>query len=64
MWLRTKSLEKSKSRPTTIELSFNKGDIIAINNKKMSPSKNITLFKYLSWLIMALEEMILLKIDM
>ena len=39
MWLRTKSLEKSKSRPTTIELSFNKGDIIAINNKKMSPSK-------------------------
>jgi argininosuccinate synthase len=39
MWLRTKSLEKSKSRSQTIELSFRNGDISAINGKKMSPSK-------------------------
>ena len=39
MWLRTKSLEKSKSRSQTIELTFHRGDIVSINNKKMSPSK-------------------------
>ena len=39
MWLRTKSLEKSKSRPQTIELTFHRGNIVSINNKKMSPSK-------------------------
>ena len=39
MWLRTKSLEKSKSRSELLQLTFNKGDIVAINNKKMSPSK-------------------------
>ena len=39
MWLRTKSLEKSKSRPQIVELTFYKGDITAINNRKMKPSK-------------------------
>ena len=39
MWLRTKSIEKSKSKPQTITLSFDKGDISAINGKKMKPSK-------------------------
>ncbi|MEC8078235.1 MAG: argininosuccinate synthase [Pseudomonadota bacterium] len=39
MWLRTKSLEKSKSRSQTIELTFHRGNIVSINNKKMSPSK-------------------------
>ena len=39
MWLRTKSLEKSKSRPQVVELTFYKGDITAINNRKMKPSK-------------------------
>ena len=34
MWLRTKSLEKSKSRAQILDLTFNKGDIIAINEKK------------------------------
>ena len=39
MWLRTKSLEKSKSRPQVVELTFYKGDITAINNRKIKPSK-------------------------
>jgi len=39
MWLRTKSLEKSKSRSQTIELTFHRGNIVSINNNKMSPSK-------------------------
>ena len=39
MWLRTKSIEKSKSKPQTITLSFDKGDVYAINGKKMNPSK-------------------------
>jgi argininosuccinate synthase len=39
MWLRTKSIEKSKSKPQTITLSFDKGDVSAINGKKMNPSK-------------------------
>ena len=39
MWLRTKSLEKSKAKSQLIQLTFDKGDIVAINNKKMSPSK-------------------------
>ena len=34
MWLRTKSLEKSKSKPQRIDLTFNKGDITEINGKK------------------------------
>ena len=34
-----KSLEKSKSRAQILELTFNKGNIIAINDKKMKPSK-------------------------
>ena len=38
MWLRTKSLEKSKSKPQRLDLTFNKGDITEINGKKMSPS--------------------------
>ena len=39
MWMRTKSIEKSKSRPQRLILTFYKGDIVAINNKKMSPAK-------------------------
>ena len=38
MWLRTKSLENSKSKPQRLDLTFTKGDISAINDKKMSPS--------------------------
>ena len=38
MWLRTKSLENSKSKPQRLDLTFNKGDITAVNGKKMSPS--------------------------
>ena len=38
MWLRTKSLENSKSKPQRLDLAFTKGDISAINGKKMSPS--------------------------
>ena len=39
MWMRTKSLEKSKSKSQSIVLTFYKGDITAINNKKMTPSR-------------------------
>ncbi len=39
MWLRTKSIEKSKSKPQTITLSFDKGDVSAINGKNMNPSE-------------------------
>lgn len=39
MWLRTKSIDKAKNKSQTVELMFNKGDLISINNKKMSPAK-------------------------
>ena len=39
MWMRTRSIEKSKSKPQGLVLTFNKGDIVAINNKKMTPSR-------------------------
>ena len=38
MWLRTKSLENSKSKPQRLDLTFTKGDVSAVNGKKMSPS--------------------------
>ena len=38
MWLRTKPLENSKSKPQRLDLTFTKGDISAVNGKKMSPS--------------------------
>ena len=38
MWLRTKSLENSKSKSQRLDLTFTKGDISAVNGKKMSPS--------------------------
>ena len=38
MWLRTKSLENSKSKSQHLDLTFTKGDISAVNGKKMSPS--------------------------
>ena len=38
MWLRTKSLENSKSKPQRLDLTFTKGDISAVNGKKMSSS--------------------------
>ena len=39
MWMRTKSIEKSKPKPQRLILTFNRGDIVAINNKKMTPSR-------------------------
>ena len=36
VYSRTKSLEKSKSRPQVVELTFYKGDITAINNRKIN----------------------------
>ena len=39
MWRWTVSPEKAASKPQTLELTFSKGDIVAINGKKMSPAK-------------------------
>ena len=39
MWMRTKSLENSKSKPQSLILSFTKGDVTAINKRKMTPAK-------------------------
>jgi argininosuccinate synthase len=38
MWRWTVSPEKAPNKPETIELTFAKGDIVAINSKKMSPA--------------------------
>lgn len=39
MWRWTVSPEKAPNKAETIELTFAKGDIVAINGKKMSPAK-------------------------
>jgi argininosuccinate synthase len=38
MWRWTVSQEKAPNKPETLELTFVKGDIVAINGKKMSPA--------------------------
>ena len=39
MWLRTKSINKTPNQSDTINLTFKKGDIVEINNQKLSPAK-------------------------
>ena len=39
MWRWTTSPEKASNKPETIELTFSKGDIVAVNGKKMSPAR-------------------------
>ncbi len=39
MWLRTKSINKTPNQSDTINLTFKKGDIVKINNQKLSPAK-------------------------
>ena len=48
MWLRTKSLENSKSKPQRLDLTFTKGDISAVNGKKMSPSNVLHLLNIMA----------------
>ncbi|MEK6772116.1 MAG: argininosuccinate synthase, partial [Pseudomonadota bacterium] len=38
MWRWTVSPEKAPNKPTYVELSYEKGDIVAINSKKLSPA--------------------------
>ncbi|WP_178861630.1 argininosuccinate synthase [Thiomicrorhabdus cannonii] len=45
MWLWTVSPEKAPDQPTYLELTFEKGDIVAINGEKMSPA---TVMEYLN----------------
>ena len=42
MWRITASPEKAPNKPEYIELSYAKGDIVAINGKKLSPAKVLT----------------------
>ncbi len=42
MWRITASPEKAPNKPEYIELTYAKGDIIAINSKKLSPAKVLT----------------------
>ncbi len=42
MWRITASPEKAPNKPETIELEYAKGDIVAINGKKLSPAKVLT----------------------
>jgi argininosuccinate synthase len=42
MWRMTVSPEKAPNKPEVIELSYAKGDIVAINGKKMSPAQVLT----------------------
>src|SRR5512134_170636 len=39
MWRITVSPEKAPSKPEVIELSYERGDIVAINGRKLSPAK-------------------------
>ncbi len=43
MWRWTVSPEKAPNKSETIELTFAKGDIVAINGKKMSPANVLTM---------------------
>ncbi|MCE2989929.1 MAG: argininosuccinate synthase [Nitrosomonadaceae bacterium] len=42
MWRITVSPEKAPNKPETVQLDYVKGDIVAINGKKLSPSKVLT----------------------
>jgi argininosuccinate synthase len=42
MWRLTVSPEKAPNKPEVIELTYAKGDIVAINGKKMSPAQVLT----------------------
>ena len=42
MWRITVSPEKAPNRPETVELTYEKGDIVAINGKRLSPAKVLT----------------------
>lgn len=42
MWRMTKSPEKAAAKPQTIELTYEKGDIVAIDGKAMSPAQVLT----------------------
>jgi argininosuccinate synthase len=39
MWRRTASPEKAPNRPAYVEIEYRKGDIAAVNGRKMSPAK-------------------------
>jgi len=39
MWRTTVSPEKAPNRPEVVELAFERGDIVAINGKKLSPAR-------------------------
>jgi argininosuccinate synthase len=41
MWLRTVSPEKAPNRAETVELEYEKGDIVAVNGKRMTPANAI-----------------------
>ena len=42
MWRITVSPEKAPGRPEHVELSYRKGDIVAVNGKKMTPAQVLT----------------------
>lgn len=42
MWRMTKSPEKAAAKPQTIKLTYEKGDIVAINGKAMTPAEVLT----------------------
>ena len=42
MWRITVSPEKAPNRPETVELTYEKGDIVAVNGKRLSPAKVLT----------------------
>ena len=42
MWRVTVSPEKAPGRPEHVELSYRKGDIVAVNGKKMTPAQVLT----------------------
>jgi argininosuccinate synthase len=42
MWRLTVSPEKAPNKPEVIELTYEKGDIVAINGKKLSPAQVLT----------------------
>jgi len=41
MWRITVSPEKAPNRPETVELEYRKGDIVAVNGRKLSPAKTL-----------------------
>jgi argininosuccinate synthase len=42
MWRITVSPEKAPARPEYVELAFEKGDIVAVNGKRLTPAKVLT----------------------